>query len=152
MLNQCRVSDSDSENLGSNPSSPAKISDSAKLPPIAGPKVLRGCVSFLPKDQMVGGTWLRSRRPTKCSSIVRNSAIDAFRAAAVAQPLGVLREFGNAARPHLYTFGLPLGALDDDPGIRPKLHMHVASKAPWFTITDDLPQIPGEAPASAGQN
>jgi hypothetical protein len=26
--------------------------------------------------------------------------------------------------------------------------MHVANKAPWFTITDDLPQIPGEAPES----
>jgi hypothetical protein len=36
---------------------------------------------------------------------------------------------------------LPLGALDDDPGIRPQLHVHVASKAPWFTITDGLPQF-----------
>ncbi len=40
-------------------------------------------------------------------------------------------------------YGLPLGALDDDPGVRPGLHVHVASKAPWFTITDDLPQLPG---------
>ena len=38
--------------------------------------------------------------------------------------------------------GLPLGPLDDDPLIRPKRHVHVASKAPWFTITDDLPQLP----------
>ena len=37
--------------------------------------------------------------------------------------------------------GLPLGALDDDPGVRPQLHVHVASKAPWFTITDGLPQF-----------
>jgi hypothetical protein len=37
--------------------------------------------------------------------------------------------------------GVPLGALDDDPGVRPELHVHVASKAPWFTITDDLPQL-----------
>jgi hypothetical protein len=36
---------------------------------------------------------------------------------------------------------LPLGLLNDDPGIRPQLHVHVASKAPWFTITDDLPQF-----------
>jgi hypothetical protein len=50
---------------------------------------------------------------------------------------------------HPKYLGLPLGALDDDPGIRPKVHMHVASKAPWFTITDGLPQIPGEASASA---
>lgn len=39
-------------------------------------------------------------------------------------------------------YGLPLGALDDDPGVRPELHVHVASKAPWFTITDELPQVP----------
>jgi hypothetical protein len=38
-------------------------------------------------------------------------------------------------------FSLPLGALDDDPGIRPETHVYVASKAPWFTITDDLPQF-----------
>jgi hypothetical protein len=35
---------------------------------------------------------------------------------------------------------LPLGALDDDPGIRPQKHVFVASRAPWFAITDDLPQ------------
>lgn len=37
--------------------------------------------------------------------------------------------------------GLPMGALDDDPGVRPQMHVYVASKAPWFTITDDLPQF-----------
>jgi rhodanese-related sulfurtransferase len=37
--------------------------------------------------------------------------------------------------------GVPLGPLDDDPGVRPELHVHVASKAPWYTITDDLPQF-----------
>jgi len=45
-----------------------------------------------------------------------------------------------AAHPEYY--GLPLGALDDDPGIRATSHVHVASKAPWFTITDDLRQLP----------
>jgi hypothetical protein len=35
-------------------------------------------------------------------------------------------------------FGLPLGALDDDPGVKPEMHVFVASKAPWFEITDDL--------------
>jgi hypothetical protein len=39
-------------------------------------------------------------------------------------------------------YGIPLGPLDDDPGVRPELHVHVDSKAPWFTITDDLPQLP----------
>jgi hypothetical protein len=33
-----------------------------------------------------------------------------------------------------------LGAMDDDPGIRPALHIFVGSKAPWFEITDALPQ------------
>jgi hypothetical protein len=38
-------------------------------------------------------------------------------------------------------YGVPLGTLDDDPGVRPELHVYVANKAPWFTITDDLPQF-----------
>jgi hypothetical protein len=33
-----------------------------------------------------------------------------------------------------------LGALDDDPGIRPGCHIFVGSKAPWLEITDRLPQ------------
>jgi len=33
-----------------------------------------------------------------------------------------------------------MGTLVDDPGIRPTRHIFVGSKAPWFTITDDLPQ------------
>ncbi|MEZ5830730.1 MAG: GFA family protein [Dongiaceae bacterium] len=33
-----------------------------------------------------------------------------------------------------------LGTLVDDPTIRPANHIFVGSKAPWFTITDDLPQ------------
>lgn len=39
-------------------------------------------------------------------------------------------------------YGLPLGPLDDDPGVRPQRHVHVASKAPWHEISDDLPQHP----------
>ena len=38
------------------------------------------------------------------------------------------------------TFSLALGTLDDDPGVQASLHIFVASKAPWFQITDDLPQ------------
>ncbi|AFL49776.1 hypothetical protein ABIE78_004445 [Sinorhizobium fredii] len=33
-----------------------------------------------------------------------------------------------------------LGSLADEPTIRPSEHIFVGSKAPWFTITDDLPQ------------
>jgi hypothetical protein len=33
-----------------------------------------------------------------------------------------------------------MGTLADDPSIRPSAHIFVGSKAPWFTISDDLPQ------------
>jgi hypothetical protein len=33
-----------------------------------------------------------------------------------------------------------MGSLADDPSIRPTGHIFVGSKAPWFEITDDLPQ------------
>jgi hypothetical protein len=36
--------------------------------------------------------------------------------------------------------GLALGTLDDDPCIRAVAHVYVAYKAPWFEITDSLPQ------------
>lgn len=42
---------------------------------------------------------------------------------------------------------VPMGSLDDDPGIRPREHIFVGSKAPWFEIADRLPQYPEQAPA-----
>jgi hypothetical protein len=33
-----------------------------------------------------------------------------------------------------------LGTLVDSPAIRPTAHIFVSSRAPWFTITDQLPQ------------
>jgi hypothetical protein len=45
---------------------------------------------------------------------------------------------------------IPAGLLDDDPGVRPALHMFVGSKAPWWEITDDAPRfeewVPGYGP------
>jgi hypothetical protein len=38
-------------------------------------------------------------------------------------------------------FALALGTLDDDPGVRPERHIFIGSKAPWYTIEDDLPQF-----------
>jgi hypothetical protein len=35
---------------------------------------------------------------------------------------------------------IPAGSLDDDPGVRPALHIFIGSKAPWVTIADTLPQ------------
>ena len=39
-----------------------------------------------------------------------------------------------------------MGSLLDDPSIRPSAHVFVGSTAPWFTITDDLPQYDGRRP------
>jgi hypothetical protein len=38
-----------------------------------------------------------------------------------------------------------MGTLVDAPTMRPTKHIFVGSKAPWFTITDDLPQYEGHA-------
>jgi hypothetical protein len=51
---------------------------------------------------------------------------------------GSTLQFIVTARPQI--FGLALGTLDDDPGVRASKHIFVGSKAPWFDITDDLPQ------------
>ena len=37
-------------------------------------------------------------------------------------------------------FEIPAGLLDDDPVLRPDKHIFVELKAPWFEMTDDLPQ------------
>jgi hypothetical protein len=37
-------------------------------------------------------------------------------------------------------------AILDDPPVRPACHVFVGSKAPWFEITDDLPQYPEYPP------
>jgi hypothetical protein len=39
-----------------------------------------------------------------------------------------------------------MGTLVDAPSIRPTEHIFVGSKAPWFEITDDLPQFEEHAP------
>lgn len=41
---------------------------------------------------------------------------------------------------------VPMGTLIDAPSIRPSKHIFVGSKAPWFEITDDLPQHEGFPP------
>ncbi|HEY4184596.1 MAG TPA: GFA family protein [Polyangia bacterium] len=61
---------------------------------------------------------------------------------------GETRTFCRVCGATLATFlgaeeiGLPLGTLDDDPGVRPTAHVFVDSKAVWFEITDGLPQFP----------
>jgi hypothetical protein len=36
---------------------------------------------------------------------------------------------------------IPAGTLDDDPGVRPVVNIFAGFKAPWFDITDSLPQF-----------
>jgi hypothetical protein len=46
----------------------------------------------------------------------------------------------NSWDPEPDCYGLAMGSLDDDPGVRPLRHEFVGSKAPWYEITDGLPQ------------
>lgn len=45
-----------------------------------------------------------------------------------------------------------LGLLEEDPGLRPRAHVFAADKAPWYPISDSLPQfaerIPPKPPRS----
>ena len=43
--------------------------------------------------------------------------------------------------PKIGRVNIPAGSLDTDPRIRPGYHIFVGSKAPWFDITDALPQF-----------
>lgn len=42
---------------------------------------------------------------------------------------------------------IPAGSVDTDLPVRPQAHIYVGSKAPWYEITDPLPQHPGPPPA-----
>jgi hypothetical protein len=44
----------------------------------------------------------------------------------------------------------PAGNLLSDPGVRPQMHMFAGSKAPWYTITDSVPQYEGYPPEFGG--
>jgi hypothetical protein len=53
----------------------------------------------------------------------------------------------NSWDPDPEHYGLALGTLATDPGRRPAGHVFVGSKAPWYEITDDLPQFAEFPPA-----
>ena len=44
---------------------------------------------------------------------------------------------------------IPAGTLDTDPVMRPQRHIFTHYKAPWFEITDSLPQFPEGPPPAA---
>ena len=68
--------------------------------------------------------------------------------------------YGHAPRFHSAPPGLPgtpvvavpewlsirLGLIDADPEHRARAHFNVGEKAPWFDITDALPQHAGDTP------
>jgi len=53
----------------------------------------------------------------------------------------------NSWSPEPDSYGLAIGTLATDPGQRPRCHIYVGSKAPWFEITDGLPQYEEFPPA-----
>jgi hypothetical protein len=48
--------------------------------------------------------------------------------------------------PKIGRVNIPGGCLDTDPRMQPSYHIFVGSKAPWYDITDALPQHDGAAP------
>jgi hypothetical protein len=54
------------------------------------------------------------------------------------------------AMPELGIVFVPAGNLDGELGIAPQAHMFTGSKAPWYTITDTLPQHAEYPPEFAG--
>lgn len=57
-------------------------------------------------------------------------------------PLGAKCENGKLS-------WVALGAITGDPCLRPEAHIFVGSKAPWYEITDDLPQFDEWPPATS---
>lgn len=53
---------------------------------------------------------------------------------------GSTLQFISEKRPG--TLSVALGTLDDDPKVETSLHIFVGSMAPWFHITDEMPQYP----------
>jgi hypothetical protein len=75
-----------------------------------------------------------------------------FHASSPGNNRGFCRECGtpilSVLDDHPDHYGLALGPLDDDPGVKPTMNIFTASKAPWFDITDGLPQYPGFPPGA----
>jgi hypothetical protein len=80
----------------------------------------------------VHGAAFRSRATVKAAEWVQGEEAVTFYESSPGNRSGFSRVCGSPILSkfddHPNYFGLPLGALDDDPGIRPELHMHVASK------------------------
>jgi len=87
-------------------------------------------------------TYARVRR-SEFAWLSGEDAVNAYRSSP-----GITRTFCGSCGANLQfiverrpeSFALAVGTLDDDPGTRPALHIFTGSRAPWYEITDDLPQ------------
>lgn len=59
---------------------------------------------------------------------------------------GVCGSFLYSMLDHGRRAHVAMGTLIDAPSIKPSAHIFVGSKAPWYEITDTLPQFEGHAP------
>ena len=77
---------------------------------------------------------------------VRYAVADAFAYALNCHCSNCRRTTGSAFKPVVRDGAfvhVAMGTLVDDPSIRPTAHIFVGSKAPWYVISDDLPQYQG---------
>ncbi|HLI80877.1 MAG TPA: GFA family protein [Candidatus Binataceae bacterium] len=61
---------------------------------------------------------------------------------------GTVRTFCRLCGATLASLFAAMRTLDDDPDVRPSFHVFVGSKAPWFEITDGLPQFDAFPPTA----
>jgi len=57
---------------------------------------------------------------------------------------GATLQWKHASRPD--RFGIALGLVDGSPSIRPKAHIFLGSKAPWFELDEGIPRYDEEPP------
>ena len=127
-----------------------------------------GAVRFEISEPFLGATYCHctrcQRRTGAGASANARARADAFRilsgedrVRSWAPPEGAEKFFcgdcGSAlfsrTSPDADTVGVRLGALDDDPGVRPAAHQFVAYAAAWEQIPDDgLPRHPERTPPS----
>jgi hypothetical protein len=136
-----------------------------------GPELTGGCncgaVRFELSEPFVSASYCHctrcQRRTGAAASPNGRAAPGSFRVVAGEEHIGVWAPEGGAAKhfcrlcgSHLYsrvegdppTFGVRLGAVDGDPGIRPQWHQYVAYAASWEELPDDgLPRYDERPPS-----